>query len=81
MIRRVTVRFCIEVSMGVVTALLALVTAVWPDWIEAVFGVDPENHSGVLEWGVVAALVAVTVTMSAVARAEWRRAANSDARL
>jgi hypothetical protein len=81
MIRRVTVRLCIEVSMAAVTALLALATAVWPDWIEAVFGVDPDNHRGLIEWAVVAALVAVTATISAVVRAEWRRAASSDGQL
>lgn len=58
-----------EMGLTGVCALLALLTAAKPDWIEAVFGVDPDNHSGEAEWLVVAALAAVAV----LARIEWRR--------
>jgi hypothetical protein len=43
-------------------------TAAQPDWIEAVFGVDPDRHSGAVEWVVVAGCALVTVTLIALAR-------------
>jgi hypothetical protein len=72
-------RSWIETSIAAVSALLALVTLVWPDWIEAAFGVDPDRHSELLEWAVAAALVVATGVMSLLARAEWLRTAESNA--
>ncbi|MFF2509240.1 ABC transporter permease [Streptomyces sp. NPDC058067] len=54
--------------------LLFLVTLIWPNWIEAVFGVDPDQHSGALEWAVVAVALCATLTFSLLARGEFRRA-------
>jgi hypothetical protein len=51
-----------------------LVTLVWSDWIEAVFGVDPDQHSGSLEWVVVGVMLLVTVFCGGAARMHWRRA-------
>ncbi|MGH2485446.1 MAG: ABC transporter permease [Ktedonobacterales bacterium] len=68
-------RFWPESGLGVITAILFLVTLVRRDWIEAVFGVDPDQHSGSLEWLIVGALLVATVTLFAFARYEWRRAA------
>jgi hypothetical protein len=34
--------------------LVTVVTAVWPDWLEVVIGIDPDNGDGSLEWGFVA---------------------------
>jgi hypothetical protein len=39
-----------------------VVTAVWPDWIEQVTGLEPDNRSGTVEWlflGVVGVLFLV----------------------
>lgn len=39
-----------------------IVTAVWPDWIEEVTGLEPDNGSGTVEWlflGVVGVLFLV----------------------
>ena len=65
-----------SVSAGM-AAVLALVTAVWPDWIEIVTGSSPDGGSGVLERAVVAGLAAAAVLLAAAARAEWRRAASA----
>jgi len=65
-------RFWIEASLAATTGFLAVLTALWRDWIEAVLRVDPDRHSGSLEWLIVAALVVATCTLSAVARAGWR---------
>ena len=59
--------------MAAGSALLLAVTALWPAWIEAVTGVDPDHSSGALEWSIVFALAAGAVTFSALARREWRK--------
>jgi hypothetical protein len=72
--RRIPTRFWIETALAAVTTIVFLVTLVWREWIEAVFGVDPDGGDGSLEWAVVGALLAASVTLSVMARAEWRRA-------
>jgi hypothetical protein len=67
--------FFTETVLAVLTGVLGLVTAIWRDWIEIVFGVEPDQGSGALEWGLVAALFAVSAVCGLLARAEWRRPA------
>ncbi|MGZ4568230.1 MAG: ABC transporter permease [Frankiaceae bacterium] len=66
-------RFWLESILGGTTAVLALVTLVWRDWIEAVFRADPDKGNGLAEWLVVAVLFLVTLTSAVAARREWRR--------
>ncbi|HTT92330.1 MAG TPA: hypothetical protein VMF65_22440 [Acidimicrobiales bacterium] len=68
-------RFWFEVMMASVTGFVAVLTLAWRDWIETVFGVDPDHGNGSLEWVVVAVLAIVTVALVAGARVEWRRSA------
>ena len=65
-------RFWIESVLAAASALLAVLTAVWHDWIELISGVDPDHGSGGLEWLIVALAVATAVGFAALARAEWR---------
>lgn len=51
-----------DTALAAAAALLALLTLVLPDWIEVVFGIDPDAGSGALEW-----IVAVTCCLAAVA--------------
>jgi hypothetical protein len=44
----------IESALAAAFAVLAGLTAVAPQWIEAATGLDPEGGSGTLEWLVVA---------------------------
>jgi hypothetical protein len=67
-------RFWIEIVLGSATGVLAIVTLVWHDWIEIIFGVDPDKGSGSAEWLVVAVLMIATVTLAFAARLEWHRA-------
>jgi hypothetical protein len=55
--------------------VLFLLTIVRRDWIEVLFGVDPDRHSGSLEWWMISSLLAVTVVLFSLAAFEWRRAA------
>ena len=70
-------RFWAELGLGLASTVFALLTLAWRDWVEIVFKVDPDHHSGSLEWVIVAVAVAITVVMFAAARIEWRRAATA----
>jgi hypothetical protein len=63
-------RYWIELAMASITGLLTVLTLVWHDWIEIVFGADPDGGSGEAEWGFVAVLLAVTVVFALAARRE-----------
>jgi hypothetical protein len=66
-VRRDT-RKTIELVCAGASLVLAAVTAVWSEWIEAIFRVDPDARSGAFEWLVVAALLAVAVVLGRHAR-------------
>jgi DMSO/TMAO reductase YedYZ heme-binding membrane subunit len=67
-------RFWLESVLGSFTSVLAVITIFWHDWIETIFGVDPDKGSGTAEWLVVLALLTITSALAAAARVEWRRA-------
>jgi hypothetical protein len=66
-------RFWAEAALAMLSAFLVFLTALWKDWIEIVFRVDPDHHSGALEWVVVLTFVAATIACGALARREWLR--------
>lgn len=70
-------RFWLEAGLGLITAVSFLVTLVQRDWIEALFGIDPDQHNGSLEWLIVGGLLALTVMFVSLATYEWRRASVS----
>jgi len=67
-------RFWLEIGMATITGFLFVVTIIWRDWIEMVFHVSLDNGNGSLEWLTVVVLLAVTITLSVLARYEWLRA-------
>jgi len=79
MLRKTRLQFWIEVVLAAVTAALLLLTLISREWIEEVFGVEPDAGSGALEWGMVIALAVATVAFSLMARAEWKRDAATQA--
>ena len=66
-------RFWLEMGMAIVTSILFMITLIQRDWIEVVFGIDPDSRSGVLEWLIVGALLVVMITLFTLASYEWRR--------
>ena len=63
----------LKTFIGAGTGVLSVVTPIWPDWIEAISGWDPDQHDGSAEWLIVTALLLVTVTMLAMVAREWQQ--------
>jgi hypothetical protein len=66
-------RFWFETIVAIVTNVLFVITLVQRDWIEAVFGVDPDSRSGALEWLIIGALLVMTIMLFTMASYEWHR--------
>jgi hypothetical protein len=65
--------FWAETGLAAISGVLALITPVFPDWIEFVSGWDPDEHDGSVEWLIIVGLFVVAVAMAAAAAIEWRR--------
>ena len=61
----------IETVLAVVAATLAVVTLIWPMWIEDLFGVTPDAGSGETEWWLVAVFAVVAVAAGVLARRDF----------
>lgn len=70
-------RLWVEGGLAALTGFLAVLTLFTRDWIEALTGFDPDNHSGSFEWVIVAMLLLVCILLSIAARANWRRLRSS----
>ena len=65
-------RVRIEVAVSALLGAATILTAVWPDWIEGLFGVDPDGGNGTVEWLIVAVLAVATVAAIALTRHDLR---------
>ena len=70
-------RYWFELGLAVLAGALAVLTLISREWIEVVFGVDPDQGSGALEWLIVLAAVAVALASGRAALLERRRPATS----
>jgi hypothetical protein len=66
-------RFWFESVLGLLCGVLGVLTLVWRDWVEVLTGVDPDRHSGAIEWAIVAMLFGLMVVVLCAAGVEWRR--------
>ena len=64
----------IETVLAVVAGVLAVVTLLWPTWIESLFGVAPDAGSGEAEWWIVVVFAVVAIASALLARRELRTA-------
>ena len=71
--RKLQRRLWLKTFIGAGTGVLSVVTPIWPDWIEAISGWDPDQHDGSAEWMIVTALLLVTATMLAMVAREWQQ--------
>ena len=62
----------IEIVLSALLGTATIVTAVWPTWIEGLFGFDPDGGNGKTEWWIVAALTVTTIVAAALARRDLR---------
>jgi uncharacterized membrane protein YtjA (UPF0391 family) len=69
--------FLLEAGLATLASVLFVVTLVWRDWIELVFHVDPDGGNGLLEWVIVAALLATAIGFGRLAALELRRPARA----
>jgi hypothetical protein len=65
-------RAWLETVLAVVGLSLCLLTLVWKEWIEFLFGLDPDRHSGALELLVAGALLVASVLLARQARWDLR---------
>jgi hypothetical protein len=70
-VRRVRIR--LEAGLATVALGLGVLTLFTRDWIELIFGVDPDGGSGSMEWLIVAVLFTASLLLGSVAGWEWRR--------
>jgi len=75
MSRRLRPIFWTESVLACVASFLAVLTAVWPTWIEGITGSQPDKQSGSLEWILVVGCSLAAVLLGTLAGREWRRAA------
>jgi hypothetical protein len=66
-------RFWVESTVTALAFGLAAVTLIRRDWIEIIFGVDPDRDSGAVEWAIVGTLLAAALVSALLARTEWRK--------
>ena len=66
----------VEAGLGAALGVLAVVTLVWHDWLEA-FGWDPDHGDGSAEWVAVAVLAVAAVAAGLAARRQWHRLASA----
>ena len=64
-------RFWVEAGM-ILTAALAVITQVWPDWIELVFRMDPDHGNGSVERVIVGVCLVAFLVSVLAAGTEFR---------
>jgi hypothetical protein len=66
------VRAALQSVIALCAGSLGLVTVFWRDWVEILTGWDPDQHSGAVEWLIVAALLAISAVAGVAARRSWK---------
>jgi hypothetical protein len=71
--RSLPTRFWVEVALGVASGALTALTITWTDWIELIFGIEPDGGDGSTEWGLVLTFAGLTIAFIVLSRRTWWR--------
>jgi hypothetical protein len=71
-------RFWCQIGLGALSGVLAIVSLVWPQWIELIFGIDPDGGSGEAEWLITTLCALAAIISFTRAGIDWRRAVAAD---
>jgi len=74
---RMELRLRIEATLGVLSAIVLLITLMMPDWIERVSGFAPDGGEGSVEWSWAIFLVIAAGALLADARRVRLRSARA----
>ena len=69
---RSDIRLWIETVLSGASIVLAVMTLFWREWIEFLFGFDPDHGNGSVEWLFVLALAVIGISLGVIARRDWR---------
>jgi hypothetical protein len=61
-----------EAVLAVLLGVATIVTALWPTWIEALSGLEPDGGSGESEWWIVVVLALGTVGAAVITARDMR---------
>jgi hypothetical protein len=65
-------RVMVESLLAALSAAPLVLTFFWPQWIEGLFGFEPDGGSGETEWGLSIGLAVATIVFIARAGRAWR---------
>ncbi len=68
------IQFWVEAVLGGLAAALSVLTLISREWIEVIFGFDPDHGNGSVEWLIVAVLALAACLFALRARVDFRRA-------
>jgi len=60
---RLSLRMWIEAILGMVSVIALAMTVNMPNWIERIFGFEPDGGDGSAEWGLVLFLAVATLVL------------------
>jgi hypothetical protein len=66
--RKLRTRILLQTIFAATGVVLSLLTIVWPEWIEALVGVEPDAGSGALEWIIALGLLGAAAILALSAR-------------
>jgi hypothetical protein len=70
---RLPLRFWVGTALAASSAAVLAMTLAWPDWIERIFGLEPDGGDGSAEWGwAIAFAVATVIFLTDVGRIWWK---------
>ncbi len=73
--RRLRKRFRVEATLAGISAGLFVLTLLFPQWVEATTGLEPDAGSGALEFAIAGAFLLAAIVSAVLARRDRRRLA------